>query len=182
MRSEPHLLLLRSVRWDIFATLTWADRLPAHEDNALTQGIEFLEVVRQRLRMPAREWFWFLRAERGEAGGRLHLHAVIKARSSDLGWFCPGPGRLSAAHRLWKRGRTQFRRLDDGGGAVIPYIVKLDSSGADSYELGKTARAAYGVPSSALGRRALLQKSGGECLGSPTDRAGKHTGGRISPG
>lgn len=163
MRSIPYSLLLRAVPWEIFGTLTWRGE-PPRVETALAIGIRFLEGVRRKLRYPDREWFFFLRGERGEAGGRVHLHVLVHVRPVDIAWFCPGPGLLPAVHRMWGRGRTQHRRLHDLGAAAVPYMLK-DTSGGDQYEIGKSAGAVNSVPSSALVRRALLQQSEGECFG-----------------
>lgn len=161
MRSDPHSFVMRAVPWNVFGTLTWAGEPPKHEEVALALGSLYLGRVRIALRYAPREWFWFLRAERGESGGRVHLHCLIRCKSSNLGWFCPGEGRLAAAHRSWRKGRTDFRHLNDGGASVIPYLEKPDTGGADSYEMSKTAAARYTLASYALRRRALLQLSAG---------------------
>jgi len=164
MRAIPFSLLLQAVPWEIFGTWTWRGE-PPHLETALAIGVDHLEKVRVALRYSEREWFYFLRGERGEAGGRVHLHALIHIRPQNIGWFCPGPGRLPQAHRAWGRGRTSHRRLHDRGTSLFAYMLK-DQSGADMYEIGKSGSALYSVPSSALVRRALLQQSEGECLNS----------------
>jgi len=178
MRSIPYSLLLRAAPWEIFGTLTWRGEPPRIE-TALAIGIGYLEGVRARLRYAPREWFYFLRAERGEAGGRVHLHVLLHVRPVDIAWFCPGRGLLPAAHRIWGRGRTEHRRLHDLGAAAVPYMLK-DTSGGDQYEISKSAGAVNSVPSSALVRRALLQQSVGECCNAARESS-VSTLGDVSP-
>lgn len=64
--------------------------------------------------------------------------------------------------RSWRHGLTRFRLLVDVNDPALVYIQKEEISGADNYELAKTAAANRGIPSKALVLRARLQKSATE--------------------
>lgn len=174
MKSLPYTLLLGAVPWNVFGTLTFRQEVRS-EQAALTQGLVWLESVRVHMRLSVSEYYWFLRCERGEGGGRHHLHVLIRCPKWRLGWFFPGAGNLSAAHREWGRGMTRFRRVEGQSDPAMSYCCK-DSNGADQYEIGKTAGATCSLPSNALVERALLQESAGVGERLQESSAGKYTG------
>jgi len=175
MRSLPNTFILGAAKWDIFCTLTYADECTSVE-GVTRHGLAWLEKLRVRMRMQETEWFWFLRPERGESGGRFHLHALLKVRPRYLTLFVVPKPFICAAHRYWGRGMTTFRYIEDQSDPAVLYLQKENTCGADTYENLKTAAASHGVPSLALLTRASLQESDGN-VGRPTS-ARKHTGGK----
>lgn len=162
MRSQPNTFVISAVPWDVFGTLTFAREIRGLEP-AAEIGQQWLERLRVRMSEAESQFFWFLRPERGEQFGRVHLHVLIRVRPRFRGLFIVPQGMLCVAHRLWGRGRTLFRRVEDTFDPVTWYLQKpAETHGADNYELGKTARAHNGIPSCALLRRAQQQKSAGE--------------------
>jgi len=161
MRQAPFTLILGAVKWDIFATLTYRGDPPSSVESVVRHGREWLEAMKHRMEMPETEWFWFLRPERGESGGRLHLHGLLKVRPRFRTLFISPPGTLSSAHRRWGRGMTTFRTVDHYLDPVSWYVQKESIPGGEEYETVKTAACLHGVPSDALLRRASLQESEG---------------------
>jgi len=159
MRSCPNTFLLSSCQWDVFATLTYRGTAPVDVLVAIGHARLWLELMRCRMRLKDSEFFWFLRPERGEGGGRLHSHALIRVPPGFRSLFIVPSGCLSQAHKLWGRGMTKFRKVDDAFDVAAWYVQKCDGSGRDDYENGKTIAASWGVPSDALVRRALRQES-----------------------
>jgi len=176
MRSLPFTFILGAVKWDIFSTLTFREECSSVE-GVVRHSLTWLEKLRVRMRMTEAEWFWFVRPERGEAGGRLHAHVLLKVRPRYLSLFVVPKPFICAAHRYWGRGMTTFRYIEDNYDPAAWYLQKENSCGADTYENLKTAAASHGVPSLALLTRASLQESEGN-VGRPTD-ARKHTGGKT---
>lgn len=158
MRQLPNTFLLSTVRWDVFCTLTFKVELRSL-DRAVECGLVWLEVLRMRMRLHVNDFYWFLRPERGELGGRVHLHALLRVRPVDRGLFVVPQG-LCMAHRLWGRGMTRFRFVEGNFDAVAWYLQKESTYGADLYEDTKSAGCRDGVASCALLARALLQESG----------------------
>jgi len=149
---ESSTFLVTAVDWSIFGTLTFRAE-PGREETAIAAGLDWLCLIRQRTSCPVKRWYWLLRAERGEAMGRLHLHVLIAIRPVYGGLFVVPAGCVSQAHKLWRRGLTSFRYVERGIDPVLSYMMK-DSSGGDSYELQKTARARTLIASAALVKRA----------------------------
>jgi len=128
-----------------------------------------------KLHQPEPEWYWFLRVERGERMGRVHLHALMRVPFSVLGHFIVPAGKVCSAHQVWGKGLTRFRRIDGAEDPAIPYLLGDDTSLRDAYEMGKTLSVTDGFPSPALCKRAGLQKWAGE-INRPYV-ANEHTGG-----
>jgi len=177
---NPNAFLVSSVPWDIFGTLTFRRVLPG-ESWALGTGLEWLEKVRTRLFLPVGDYYYLLRVEGGERFGRVHLHVLLRVPNCYRSLFLTPSGIIPAAHRLWGRGLTTFRRVDSKSDPATAYTIKLETSGADEYELKKTVRCSVCIPSEALKRRMLLQQSAvGGGLNAGHD-AGLRTLAEISP-
>ena len=173
MRVGSATFLVSAVKWDIFGSLTFRGIAPASADVCAGIGLRWLRALRVRMSVPEPDWFWFLRVERGEAGGRLHLHVLLRVRPVFRSLFLVRQGHLCVAHRLWARGMTTFRAVEGWSDPAYSYSLKDDSCGADSYESGKSARARYWVASPALLARAGLQQSAGDPMAGLS--ASKHT-------
>jgi len=158
MLTGANSLLVTVVEWDVFGTLTF--RAEPSWDTAVRQGLDWLLRVRVLQRLSESEHYWLLRPERGEHGGRVHLHVLLRVKPASRGLFVVPRG-LSMAHRLWNRGMTKFRFVEGRSDAAVVYLQKVceQASGADTYELSKTSRNLYLYPSSALLKRADSQKS-----------------------
>jgi hypothetical protein len=163
MRAVPFTFVLSSVKWDIFCTLTFR-RECKHVETAAAMGLDWIERCRVRMRLAEEEFYWFLRPERGELFGRVHLHALVRARSRDRSLFVVPRGMVSAAHRLWARGMTSFRVVEDSYDPAAWYLQKEKSCGSDVYESEKSSASRHGIPSPALLMRAGLQQSAGEVV------------------
>jgi len=156
-RTSVHALLVSGVRWNIFGTLTFRGGPPSEESASLL-GPEWAERVRRRLAMPESDFFWFVRIERGEHYGRVHLHVLLRVHPSKIGFFLAGPGRLSVAHKLWSRGMTTFRIIGTESDPAIDYVLKVADEGrGDTYEFNKFARCIITIPSPALVRTWALR-------------------------
>jgi len=153
-------LVLGAVPWNCFGTLTYR-KAPSRPETVVAHGLDYLEKTRQLFRLHVNEFFFFLRCEGGELNGRLHLHVLIRIPPRFRGYFLVNRGHVSWAHKNWSQGLTRFRPVRDVFDPAVDYITKQESCGADAYEMAKTGRAACGVPSPALLRRAALQKSAG---------------------
>lgn len=169
MKAAPHSLILAAVRFDVFGTLTYRN-VPGRVETVVAHGLEWLERVRRFLRLQINDYYWFLRPEAGETHGRFHLHCLIRVHRSKFGYFFPGTGRLSGAHRAWGRGMTKFRKIESEFDPAIEYVQKdCETCLADAYELNKTGEARRGIPSLALRRRKAGQAP---CLGGNARKAG----------
>jgi len=158
-------LLLSSVDWDVFATLTYRSER-ATISGAVADGLLWLELVRCRCRLSEEDHYWYLRPERGESEGRIHLHALLRVPPKFRTSFLVPAGMLSQAHKLWGRGLTRFRQVEGKMDPAVIYLQKGDTCLSDNYEVQKTSADSNGFPSNALLTRALLQKpAGGGCAG-----------------
>lgn len=160
MKAGPFSLLLSVVKWDVFATLTYREA-PSTEETVLRHGAEYLETIRQKLRLHRHDFYWVARIERGEKFGRLHLHLLIRVPPVKIGLFCLSAKRVPWAHEAWSRGMTSFRRIVSRQDVATNYVVKGETCGATEYELCKTGRGSSVILSQALIQRALLQQSAG---------------------
>lgn len=151
--------MLSVVRWDVFGTLTYTNA-PGLECTVERHVVHYLEEMRIKMRLNRNEYCWFGRVERGEMGDRLHAHILVSVPKRWRGLWLVPEGCVSVAHRTWALGMTKFRAVCTDDPAVV-YIVGEATNGADGYELQKTTRTLWALPSPALIRRALLQKSGG---------------------
>jgi len=161
MKGLPFSFIVSAVGWDVFGTLTYREECRSLEQ-ATVHGLAFLEKIRIRCRLQERDYYWFLRPERGERNGRVHLHVLMKIKPECRGEFLVMPGYLPHAHKVWGRGMTTFRAVSGAGDPAVLYLQKSKDNRSDSYESCKTAACSSGVPSLALLRRASLQKSEGE--------------------
>jgi len=160
MQRCSNSLLLTVVEFDVFATLTFRGQEPSF-DGAIRRGLLWLDCVRVMQRLPVADHYWVLRPERGEAGGRVHLHALLRVVPRSRGKFITPAGTVCVAHKLWGLGMTTFRHVEGREDSAILYLQKQlrDSDGADRYEYLKTAGNCYLIPSPALLKRAGLQES-----------------------
>jgi len=126
-------------------------------------GPRWAERVRCRLAAAESDYFWFLRVERGEHYGRVHLHVLLRVHPSKLGFFLAGPGRLSVAHKLWGRGMTTFRVIGTESDPALDYVLKVaDEVHGDTYEFNKFSRCIITIPSPALVRTWAPRMTRGE--------------------
>lgn len=154
MRNQSNTALVRCVPWSVFGTLTFKDE--KSESAAIVAGERWLALVRLKLSCPESEFYWLLRPERGESGGRVHLHVLLRVRSCYLKFFCLG-SKLSWAVRAWRNGLSKFRPVDGVNDSSIDYIVKPESgTGADAYENGKTQGCTNLMASRAVWKRAAV--------------------------
>lgn len=156
MKQGPWTFALTAVPWNVFGTLTFR-REQSRVESAAASGLNWLSKVRLKIRRREEDFYFFLRVERGESLGRLHLHVLLWVPWSSVGWFVPGKGRVPAAHKCWGLGLTTFRLLDGLGDSAIPYTIKPDEFGGDVYEITKTSRSPNAIPSDALLRRVAQQ-------------------------
>jgi len=166
-------LLVSAIPWSHFHTLTFrGERVPSIE-SAVAKGLLWLERVRILQRLPVNEWFYILRPERGEHGGRVHLHALTRIVPRFYGSFIVPPGCLSVGHKLWGQGMTSCRAIEGPDDPAVIYLQPDETDGAESYESGKTERNSLLVLSPAVLTRAGLQKSEGDVR--QPEQVGKHT-------
>jgi len=154
--SHPFSFIICAVRWDIFCTLTYRQE-PDSIEVAVRHGQVWLGKMRSRMRLAEPEFFWFLRPERGETNGRVHLHALLRVKPDGRSLFVVPRGMICCAHRVWGRGMTRFRNVEDSYDPAAWYLQK-ETHGADEYETTKTAACSHGIPSVALLTRAAAQK------------------------
>jgi len=161
-KTSAHALLVSGVRWNIFGTLTFRGGPPSEESASLL-GPEWAERMRCRLAMPQSDFFWFVRVERGEHYGRVHLHVLLRVHPSKIGFFLAGPGRLSVAHKVWARGMTTFRVIGTESDPAIDYVLKVvEEKHGDTYEFNKFSKCTITIPSPALLRTWAPQMMRGE--------------------
>jgi len=160
VKSQALSFVLSAVAWDAFCTLTFADEVFSRE-TAGRYGLEFMERLRVKMRLPESDFYWFLRPEQGDRFGRWHLHALVKVKPRFRGLFIVRPGYVSWVHKAWGLGITKVRPVWGVEDPALLYLQIVETSGADSYEGRKSAACVEGIPSGALVARALLQKSAG---------------------
>lgn len=160
MRNQANMFLLRACLWSVFGTLTF--KAEKSEEGVTRAGLSWLDAVRLKLSVPESEFYWILRPERGEAGGRLHLHVLLRVRPCFLSLFWIGPCKVSWAVRSWRHGLSRFRLVDGLQDSSLEYIVKPESGiGADAYEGTKTQGCARLLASNAVVNRGRRQKCEG---------------------
>lgn len=135
--SAAGLYLSRIHRWDVFGTLTFAGKVPRHrtmfrhvlqhlEDVARCAGLRFSKII------------WAFRVERGEQGGRLHVHYL----AGDLELSNP----LAFCYRLenmWKRqtggARVEIRPFNRSlsGPAYVSKCLSVGLNNANTFEVQK---------------------------------------------
>lgn len=158
MKTEAFNLLLSSVPWNLFATLTTREQV---SENALRLNVErWLKWIAHVCGQKFRRLVFVVRFERGEVGQRLHCHVLIVVPQDRLTYFVVRSPYVPRAHREWGLGLTKFRRVDIENDPAVGYILKPDASGADRYEFSKTARALHLVVSKGLWRIARLTSKG----------------------
>lgn len=174
MKQEAFNLVLSSVPWNLFCTLTLREMVS--EARLRLEVERWLRWVAHISGEKFRKLVFVVRYERGEAHGRLHCHILIVVPENRLTFFVVRAPYVCRAHREWGLGMTKFRRVGIENDPVVNYVLK-ETSGADSYELGKTARGLHLVVSKGLWRIARLTSKG------PTGSTGRmnlsalHTGG-----
>jgi hypothetical protein len=153
--NEPFSFVVSLAPWNVFSTLTYKDvpseRLAKrHLEKWLRWVAHISEIKFSRL-------LFLARLEKGEVGRRLHLHILIVVPETVMGYFVTPPGCVPMAHKIWGRGLTRFRRVEGQDDPAVAYLLK-ETSGADSYELAKTAKGQQLVISNALIRYAKCRK------------------------
>jgi hypothetical protein len=108
--------------WDFFATLTFAC-----EVGIATASQRFLAWIRRLERSAQAPVPWFLGMENGDAGGRLHLHALVGGVSHLA---------LSLLQRAWPHGQAHIRRYQAGRGAAY-YVAKFTGEDFTMHDLSK---------------------------------------------
>lgn len=158
MRIEAFNLLLSSVPWNLFGTLTV--RGEDVSQARLELNVErWLRWVAHISGCKFRRLVYVVRYERGELGKRLHCHILIVVPEQRLTYFVVCAPYVSRAHREWGLGLTKFRRVGVENDPVVNYVLK-ETSGADSYEFSKTARGQHLVVSKGLWRISGLTSKG----------------------
>jgi hypothetical protein len=86
-QESPELWALRREEWQMFATLTFADRkapgitwsgaVPQKVVMSCSPAFNWLRRAARVLSVYWEDFLWALRLEPGELGGRLHYHAII---------------------------------------------------------------------------------------------------------
>lgn len=149
--------LLSAVPWDVFCTLTVTRERGRESYGAAVD--RWLRWVSESCNVDFHNNFFFVvRFERGEAGGRLHAHCLLRVPRFARGLFLVRPGRVCIAHRRWGLGLTRFRRVVRGDPAISYTIKGSEGLGGDEYERRKSDLAHDLVVSAALMNRAR-QKS-----------------------
>jgi len=149
-KTQPFCLLLSTVRWNLFCTLTVRGGAPSHA--LLSRSADsWLRWVAHISGKRFGRLLFVLRYEHGELGKRLHLHALMCLPENVLSYFVVPPPYVCAAHRRWGIGMTSFRLITDYADPALAYCLK-ETNGADNYEIGKTGSANSAVVSSAAWR------------------------------
>lgn len=148
MKISRESLAVGSVPWNVFGTLTFS--VPRRPEQAKAAWDSWLERMRRKCRIGQDRFFWLLRLERGELGGRLHLHCLLLVPELFIGQFVTPVGTASQAYKAWKPYGllSRFRRIASGDWTV-PYVFK-DARGGDVYECNKTAGADLVLSDAAL--------------------------------
>jgi len=157
--QRPNMFVLSAIPWNVFCTLTSNREGSRNIWGAWVDSWARWVARASRLNFRS-NFFAAVRFERGEVGGRLHAHALLRIPKFALGFFLvPGRG-VPVAHKRWGRGLTRFRRVLDSEPAIA-YLDKLlqTEHGADAYERGKSDAARDMVLSEAVISRAVLQQS-----------------------
>jgi len=152
-------LVLSSIPWDVFSTLTFAKE--QSRDSAWRKIEVWLRRCSRACSLNFNSNFFFaVRFELGEKGGRLHAHVLLRVPRFARGFFLVAYGRKPACAKWWVHGLTKFRAIE-GSDPAISYFEKLatNASGADEYERRKTDFATDMVFGEAVIRRALRQQS-----------------------
>lgn len=158
MNAEAFNLMLSSVPWNLFATLTVREEMSLER---LRLNVErWLKWVAHINGQKFRRLVYVVRYEHGELGHRLHCHSLIVVPEERLTYFVVRAPYVPRAHVVWGQGRTKFRRVDIENDPAVAYILKQDASGADSYEFRKTARGQHLDVSKGLWRIARLTSKG----------------------
>ena len=153
--NEPFSFVVGQVPWKIFSTLTYRDE--PSEQLAKRHLEKWLRWVAHIGGEKYKRLLYLGRVEKGEVGRRLHLHVLIVVPEEVIGYFVTPEGCVPVAHKRWGKGLTKFRRVKGEDDPAVAYLLK-ETSGADAYELGKTARAQQLVISNALYRYAKCRK------------------------
>lgn len=163
---EPDQYLAKMVDWQFFATLTFAAKIPTESNrnkmfHAWASWLDQLEKAKgsnrhTRRPSPHHAFYWMLREELGEIGGRLHYHVLIGGLSKNL----VNTRTAMASCAKWEKlhGGMARNYVYDSHLDGVGYVLKgLDQQaiaskiGAIDYEMGKFV--------GAEGRRVLLGHS-----------------------
>jgi hypothetical protein len=125
-------LTLARIRWDVFATLTFAGKVP-RANMAYGLAFRWLQDLAKKCGVPYKRLLIALRGEVGEENGRFHFHCLIGGTSTrNYHALC------HYAEWLWKvqcRGARVDVRQYDPSLAGAAYVSKC--LGANAYELNK---------------------------------------------
>ena len=130
--STDYGLTLARIRWDVFATLTFAGNVPRTQ---IAYGLAFrwLQETAKICRVPYNRLLIALRGEVGEVNGRFHFHCLVGGTATR--------NYVTLQHQLehlWKSmsggARVEVRQYDSSLAGAI-YIAKC--LGANAYELNK---------------------------------------------
>lgn len=147
MVIPAYSLSLSRVRWNLFASITF--KKECSEAAAIIKGMQWVNYVSQLTREPLWRMLWVMRVERGELGGRVHLHLLHVVPEPKMGLFVVSSGFSSVARKFCMKrfGMSRFRRIESEGDGAVTYATKDLDAGADSYELAKTGRAQFLITS-----------------------------------
>lgn len=142
--------MIRRERWQFFCTLTFRDHLCDVYGSENKRSVnmllsKFLCTISETLKMPATEWFWVLRVEKGGMTDRTHWHLILgglpnthvnKTTAHVLKFLWSDKNRLN----LGIAKVNVYNNARDG----VSYMVKgLQTDSPRSYEVGKFAETAY---------------------------------------
>lgn len=165
--ERPELWALRRQDWQLFVTLTFADRqapgitfkgqVPRKVVAACTPAFNWLRESARALAMHWMELLWALRLEPGELGGRLHYHTVI-------GGIPPHHTKAFVCGRLETIWRHQFGHgfaeveWWDGRDAVGYLMGEEDFGDWNSFEAQGYELRKFGAPDRLILGNAFVEK------------------------
>lgn len=125
-------ITLARIQWDLFATLTFAGKVPK-ANMAYGLAFRWLQELAKAGGVPYKRLLIALRGEEGEATGRFHFHCLVGGTAT-----CNYHTLQHRAEWLWKL-QTGGARVDvrqyDRSLAGADYVCKC--LGANAYELNK---------------------------------------------
>jgi hypothetical protein len=161
-------ITLARIQWDIFATLTFAGKVP-RANMAYGLAFRWLQELAKKCGVPYNRLLIALRGEEGEANGRFHFHCLVG------GTLTRNYHTLQhQAEWLWKiqsNGARVDVRQYDRSLAGADYVCKC--LGANAYELNKYSFANMVTLSSSVIRLiASIDESGDRRCGKDTRKNG----------
>jgi len=150
-------LTLARIRWDVFATLTFAGCVP-RTSICYGQAFKWLQETAKICAVPYNRLLIALRGEAGEEHGRFHFHCLVGGTTTrNYHTLC------HQLEHLWKmvnRGARVEVRPYDPSLAGAAYVVKC--LGANAYELNKYSLANSVTLSESIGRLIRAMDSSGD--------------------